>query len=126
MYTYLIIDDESLIRKGTKKKLLPLESVVTCCGEADNGESGIQMIEELHPDIVILDMQMPIMDGMQLLPYLSQHYPEIPLIVISGYQNFEYIKQAISSKAVNYILKPFSREEIQETMLSIVKSLSSK
>lgn len=126
MYTYLIIDDESLIRKGTKKKLLPLESVITCCGEADNGESGIQMIEELHPDIVILDMQMPIMDGMQLLPYLSQHYPEIPLIVISGYQNFEYIKQAISSKAVNYILKPFSREEIQETMLSIVKSLSSK
>lgn len=126
MYTYLIIDDEPLIRKGTIKKLSPLNDIITCCGEADNGNTGIELTENLHPDIIILDMQMPIMDGMQLLPYLSSHYPEIALIVISGYQNFDYIKQAISSKAIDYVLKPFSREEIQKVVLSTIDSIQSK
>lgn len=123
MYRYLIIDDESLIRKGTIKKLKPLESLVVCCGEAENGEEGIRMTELLDPDIIILDMQMPVMNGMELLPWLSEHFPDKPLIVISGFQNFEYMKQAISSKAVDYILKPFSKEEIQKTMLSAMKNL---
>lgn len=126
MYTYLIIDDEPLIRKGTMKKISPLSDIITCCGEADNGKEGIELTEKLHPDIIILDMQMPIMDGMQLLPYLSSHYPDTPLIVISGYQNFDYIKQAISSKAIDYILKPFSREEIQKVVLSAIDSLQNK
>ena len=60
MYTYIVIDDESLIRKGTIKKLQPMEEQITCIGEADNGKAGIELIQEVHPDIVILDMQMPI------------------------------------------------------------------
>ena len=77
MYTYLIIDDEHLIRKGTIKKLEPLKDTVCCCGEAGNGEEGIRLARELHPDIIIADMQMPVMDGMELLPYLASHFPEI-------------------------------------------------
>lgn len=126
MYTYLIIDDETLIRKGTMKKLSSLEHLLICCGEADNGKEGIDMIKSLSPDFVILDMQMPVMDGMELLPYLSEHFPEIPLIVISGYQNFDYLKQAIQAKAIDYILKPFSREEIQKVVLSVLDSLANK
>lgn len=56
MYTYIVIDDESLIRKGTIKKLQPMEDRITCIGEADNGKAGIELIQEVHPDIVILDM----------------------------------------------------------------------
>lgn len=126
MYTYLIIDDEPLIRKGTIKKLSPLSDIITCCGEADNGMTGIDLIKDLHPNIVILDIQMPIMDGMQLLPYLSSRFPDIALIVISGYQNFDYMKQAITSKAIDYILKPFSREEIQKVVLSTIDFLQNK
>ena len=126
MYAYLIIDDEPLIRKGTIKKLSPLNDIITCCGEADNGVTGIELIKEFHPDIFILDMQMPIMDGMQLLPYLSSNFPDIALIVISGYQNFDYMKQAITSKAIDYILKPFSREEIQNVVLSTIDFLQNK
>lgn len=126
MYTYLVIDDETLVRKGVIKKLACLSDQVICCGEAENGMIGIRMAEELHPDIIILDMQMPVMDGMQLLPYLSEHFPDTALVVISGYQNFEYVKQALSSKAVDYILKPFSREEIQKTILSVIDMLQNK
>lgn len=88
MYTYIIIDDETLIRKGTIKKIEKTDQNVSCIAEASEGAEGISLIEELHPDFVILDMQMPGMNGTQLLPYLSGHYPDMPLIVISGYQDF--------------------------------------
>ena len=126
MYTYIIIDDEPLIRKGTQKKLESLSHILTCCGEASNGAEGLELIDQLKPDIVILDMQMPIMDGTDLLPVLSSKYPSIALIVISGFQNFDYMKQAISAKVIDYILKPFSREEIQQTVLKIIESLQHK
>lgn len=126
MYKYVIIDDESLIRKGTIKKLEALKNLVSCCGEASNGKEGIALIENCHPDFVILDMYMPVMNGMELLPYLSDFYPHLPLIVISGYQKFDYIKQAITSKAIDYILKPFSAEEIQKTVLSTIDILKNK
>lgn len=126
MYTYLIIDDEELIRKGTIKKLSSMEEQIRCIGEAENGRDGISKIEELRPDIVVMDMQMPIMDGTQLLPYLFKHYPDLPLIVISGYRDFDYIKHAISAKAVDYILKPFSREDIQKCMASAIERLESQ
>lgn len=123
MYTYLIIDDEILIQKGTIKKLQPLSDRITCCGTAEDGAEGISMIEQLHPDIVITDMQMPGMNGTELLSYLSANHPEIVLIVISGYQNFDYIKQAMISHAVDYILKPFSKEQIQAKILEVIDTL---
>ena len=126
MYTYLIIDDESLIRKGIIKKLAPLAAQIACIGEAENGLHGIELIKQSIPDFIILDMQMPTMDGMTLLPYLREHYPSIPLIVVSGYRNFDYIKQAISANAVEYILKPFSREIIQNCVQQIMNHLEER
>ena len=123
MYTYVVIDDEKLIRKGTIKKLQPMEDQVTCIGEADNGQSGIQLIQEQHPDFVILDMQMPVMGGTELLPYLAEHYPGMPLIVISGYRDFDYVKHAISADAVDYLLKPFSKEAIQDCVTRAIERL---
>lgn len=123
MYTYIVIDDETLIRKGTIKKLKTMENQITCIGEADNGQSGLTLIEEVHPDFVILDMQMPVMGGLELLPCLAEKYPEMPLIVISGYRDFDYVKQAISADAIDYILKPFSKEAIQECVSRAIERL---
>ena len=126
MYSYVIIDDEELIRKGTVKKLEILKDQVECIGEAADGSSGIQLVEQLHPDFVILDMQMPEMGGMQLLPYLAEHYPGLPLIVISGYRDFDYIKQAISANALEYLLKPFSRDAIKEVVLKAIARIKDR
>lgn len=125
MYQYIIVDDESIIRQGIKKQLEPLNEIVICVGEASNGEEAIQLIEANAPSIAIIDMQMPIMSGAQLLPYLAQHYKELQLIVISGYKDFDYIKHALSANAVDYILKPFSRTQIQEVMRRAVDRLES-
>ena len=126
MTTYILIDDEEIIRRGTKKKLEPLSDTIECIGEADNGQTGIDLIREKKPDFVILDMQMPVMDGMELLPYLAEHYPGMPLLVISGYRDFDYIKQAISANAVEYLLKPFSAEMIQNCVRDILQRLSER
>lgn len=126
MYRYIVIDDEELIRKGTQKKLSTMTDFITCVGEADNGKAGLLLVRECNPDFVILDMQMPEMDGMELLPQLSKEFPDLPLIVISGYRDFDYIKQAMASQAVEYILKPFSREKIQETIKKCIDKLENK
>lgn len=122
----MIIDDEDLIRKGTIKKLEILKDRVECIGEASEGGEGIRLIESLRPDFVVLDMQMPGIDGMELLPLLSGRYPDMPLIVISGYRNFDYIKQAISSNALEYLLKPFSREAIRDVTLKAIARIEDR
>ena len=71
MYRYIIVDDEPLIRMGTLKKLEALSDKISCVGEADNGKQALDLVEELSPDFVILDMEMPVMDGTQLLARLS-------------------------------------------------------
>lgn len=126
MYSYILIDDEELIRKGMLKKLEPMHDEITCIAQAENGKEGIRLIAELHPDFVILDMQMPVMDGMELLPYLASHYESMPLIVVSGYKNFDYIKQAISARAVEYLLKPFSAEMIQNCVRKVIDQLQQR
>ena len=126
MYKYVIIDDELLTRKGTIEKLAPVANILQCTGEAEDGEQGLQLIEAVHPDLVITDMKMPVMDGTALLPVLAERYPEIALIVISGYQDFEYMRQAIYAKAIDYILKPFSTEDIVESVKKVIKKMELK
>ena len=126
MYRFILIDDEELIRKGTLKKLESLSDSIICVGEADNGQSAINLIEEVCPDFIITDMQMPVMHGLDLLPYLAEHHPDISMIVISGFRDFDYIKMAISSNAVEYLLKPFSAEDIQKAVKELIANLESK
>lgn len=123
MYTFIIVDDEPLIRQGTLKKLEPLADRIQCAGEANNGRQALELIDQFHPDFVILDMEMPVMDGTQLLPYLAEHHPGMQLIVISGYKSFDYIKYALSANVVDYILKPFTDEQIQEIVLQAIQRL---
>jgi len=123
MYTYIIVDDETSIRKGTIKKLEPLHDIITCAGEAANGQEAIALAEETAPDIIITDMSMPVMDGTNLLPWLTEHFPSTRIIIISGYKEFEYMKHALSAKAVDYILKPFSRKILHEAVQKAIKGI---
>ncbi|GGO01746.1 response regulator transcription factor [Saccharibacillus kuerlensis] len=113
MYSYIIVDDEALIRQGLRKKIESTATELVFAGEADNGEDALELIERLHPQLIFTDMRMPVMDGKSLLRILHRDYPEKKIIVVSGYSDFEYMQEAISAKVVHYLLKPFSREEIR-------------
>ncbi|WP_171634359.1 response regulator transcription factor [Paenibacillus plantarum] len=116
MYSYIIVDDEPLIRRGMLKKLQAFDQDITFAGEADNGIDAIELIKQANPDIIFTDMRMPEMDGKSFLRVLQLDFPEKKIIVVSGYTDFEYMQEAISAKVVGYLLKPFSREEIHDTL----------
>jgi len=127
MYTYIIVDDEAFIRKGLMKKIDSYRSSpLQCIGEADNGLDALELVSANNPHIIFTDMRMPGMDGKQLMRNIREQYPDIKMIVISGYSDFEYMQEAISSKAVHYLLKPFSREEIHDALDKAVAQLQAE
>lgn len=124
MYTYVIIDDERLIRLGLISRVREITAEeFECVGEAANGAQGLDVIEKTKPDIVITDMKMARMDGVEFLKRLHEHWPGTPVIVISGYKAFDYMSQAIEYGVVGYVLKPFSTEEIEKQLLKAVAKL---
>ncbi|KPG70434.1 response regulator transcription factor [Enterococcus sp. RIT-PI-f] len=123
MYSFLLADDEPLIRKGTLKKIIGLDLAISCAFEAENGQQAIDFLKKNTVDFIITDMDMPKIDGSHLLDYLKTNQPQIPIIVISGYQNFDYVQKAIQSKAINYILKPFSKKDLATSLNDVIQIL---
>ncbi len=102
----LIIDDEFIMRQGLKHIIDWEKEGFELVGEASNGKEGLELIEKLHPHIILCDIVMPIMDGMDFSNMVQKMYPNIQIIILSGYDNFEYVKNTLLSGAVDYILKP--------------------
>lgn len=124
MYRYIIVDDEVIIRKGLLKKIGGITSMeLTCVGEAANGVEGLELIGKTDPDIIITDMRMRKMDGVEFLDQIGRHYPDKVVIVISSYKDFDYLNQAIESRVIGYVLKPFSTEEIEKQLKKAVDQI---
>ena len=94
MYSYIVIDDEVNIRKGLIKKIKDAGGdKYVCVAEADNGQKGLELIEETKPDIIITDMKMNKMDGIHFLEALRGRKMNQPVIVISSFKDFEYMQK---------------------------------
>lgn len=90
---------------------------IRVAGVASNGEEGLNLIQELHPDLVITDIRMPRMDGLSLLRAVLEENRGCKVILISGYADFEYAQQAVQLGAFDFVVKPFSEEDIMSTVL---------
>ncbi|MFD1956895.1 response regulator [Paenibacillus thailandensis] len=116
MYNVLIIDDEEPLREAIRLlgdwKNLRVDRIL----EANNGLQGLALLKEHHIDLVMVDMKMPEMNGMEFLQKLQENYPDMPAIVISGFNDFEYTRQAIRSKVVDYLLKPINRQDLNQAL----------
>lgn len=114
MYKVLLVEDEVMLRKGVMFMV-----DFTACGcvviaEAENGQEGVHKIKSLHPDIVISDVRMPLMDGIEMLKATRDE--EYSAIILSGYDDFSYAKQAMKYGACEYLLKPVNQEEMEEAL----------
>ena len=112
VYKVLIADDETWIRKGIIKAIQWESLKLQLVGETGDGEEALSMSVALQPHIIISDVRMPSMDGLTLSEEVTKILPNTKIIIISGYDEFQYVKRAINADAVNYILKPINREEI--------------
>ena len=112
MYKVLLIDDEEpmhlAIRSLVDWAALYLREPIS----AYNGQEGLRYMERLHPDIAFVDMNMPLMNGVDFLSIASRNHPYCQYIVVSGYDDFQYAKAALTASAVDYLLKPIDRQEL--------------
>lgn len=124
MYRMILVDDEPNIRKGLTN-LIPWEDYgVELVGEADNGEAALALIDRLHPDLAITDIRMPHMDGLELLRQMQER-PDAPkFIMLSGFDQFDYVRTAMRLGAQNYLLKPVDAEELTTTVVELVGLLN--
>lgn len=119
MYKVLLVEDETMLRKGMKVMVDFEKCNCIVCGEAENGEEGIQKIQKLHPEIVITDVKMPIKDGMQMLETTKEE--GYSAIIVSGFNDFTYAKQAMKFGACEYLLKPVDPNEMEEALKRAVE-----
>lgn len=126
LLTVFIVDDEKLIRDGMKKLLKWEENGFRICGEAANGRDALQGIVSCTPDIVLMDLRMPAMDGLALTAALREQVPSVEVIIITGYDEFEYAKEAVRSGVFDYLLKPVSSRELLETLLRLKQKIHSR
>ena len=112
MYRFLMVDDEEIVRRGFRRKIdwtsLDFEFLEPC----ENGEQAIEAIEALHPDVVMTDIAMPRVDGLGVAAYAAEHHPDIVIVILSGYDEFEYAQKAIKSNVFEYVLKPVTSRDL--------------
>ncbi len=112
MKTILIIDDEYYFRQALIKYILAFQEEYLVIGEANNGKAGIQKIKELHPDIILIDITMPQMNGFEVIEYVKYNNHISKFIIISGYDKFEYAQKAIQLGVQDFLLKPITHDNL--------------
>lgn len=116
MIKIMVVDDAAIIREGLKQIISRYPAKFEVCCEANNGQDAIHKVDKYHPDIVITDIKMPKMDGYGLIDYLNQNFPSIKHIILSGYNDFELIRQGLRSGVADYLLKPVDSDELIELL----------
>lgn len=126
MYKVLLVDDEYMIVRGLQK-LIPWENLgFEIVGTAGNGQEAFEFVKRQKVDIVITDVTMPILSGIDFLKQAQEASIFFRFIVLSGYQEFEYVKESLQMGAENYLIKPINKEELIETLKSVSRSLKRK
>ncbi|NIK70744.1 response regulator [Paenibacillus sp. BK720] len=111
MYTIVLVDDEAVVREGIRERIPWEELGFRCVADCENGVHALEEIERLQPHIVLTDINMPFMDGLALSREVMERYPETKVVILTGYDDFEYAQQALKLKVKDFILKPVTAAE---------------
>lgn len=126
MLKIFLVEDEFVVREGIKNNIDWKSHDYDFCGEASDGELAFPMIQKLKPDIVITDIRMPFMDGLTLSKLIKKELPWIEIIVLSGYEEFEYAKEGIKIGIAQYLLKPISGEDLLREVDALAVKIDEK
>lgn len=126
MYRVFVVDDEETTRKGIIGIILAQNWDIEVVGEAGDGVCAVDKILREKPDVVITDVKMPIMDGVELASRIREAEPGIKIIFISGYDDTEYMKSALTLDAIDYILKPVNVEELKNVIKKVLNIIDTE
>lgn len=116
MFKMMVVDDEPLTREYLRKNVPLLSSRWEVSSEAMDGKEALDLIKESNVDLIVTDIKMPVMDGLELCREVSKEYPKIKIVILSGYDEFEFARKAIKYGVKDYILKPIVREELKSIL----------
>ena len=122
MLRVFLVEDESIIRETLRDTVPWTQYGYSFAGEAGDGEMALPLIRQTRPDVLITDVRMPFMDGLALSRLVSQEFPEMKIIIISGHDDFEYAQQAINIGVERYLLKPITKT----TLLKVLDEVREK
>lgn len=126
MYKVLVADDEYWIREKIKNMIEWSNYSLELLELAKDGEEVLSKIEECKPDILITDINMPFINGVELVKLVKEKYPDIIIFVISGYSNFNYVKDTLVAGAINYLLKPLTQIDLVSTLSKALEIIGSR
>lgn len=126
MLKVFLVEDEFVIREGIKKNINWTANNLEFCGEAADGELAFPLICKEKPDILITDIKMPFMNGLELSALVKKELPETEIIILSGYEEFEYAKEGIRLGVAEYLLKPVSGNELLQHVNKLAEKILEK
>jgi two-component system, response regulator YesN len=123
MYKVILVDDEKQILDGLASLIDWEELNLVIAGSVQNGKEALELIEQTHPQILITDIKMPILDGIELIRIVQEQFSEVRCLVLSGFDDFSLVREAMRCGAENYLLKPMDRDEFLQNLKEIVLTL---
>ncbi len=124
MYKLLLVDDEEEVRQGIRDKIDWNKFGFTVIGEAENGREALDLIEEKLPDIVLTDINMPFMDGLELTSQIRNNYPTVKVVILTGFDDFKFAQAAIKYGVSDYILKPVLPKDINDLLIKLKNQIN--
>lgn len=115
-YNILVVEDEHFLRQSIVRTIDNLDDAYKVTAQASNGTEALDCLEKEDIQIVITDIQMPVMNGLQLAEQINMQYPDTITIILTGYADFEYAQEALHQHAFEYLLKPIDAEILQKTL----------
>lgn len=123
MYKLVVIEDEAIVRKNIIKKVEWEKYGFEVVGEGENGREALEVIENTNPNVVITDIEMPFLNGIELSSIIREKYPNIKIVFLTGFNEFKYAQKAIELDVIEYILKPVSAESMADILAKIKNKL---
>ena len=123
MYTLLLVDDEEDVIEVIERKVSWEQIGFHVVGHAGNGFKALEMMEDMQPDVVMTDIRMPYMDGLELCSNIRQRFPATKLLLFTGFDDFEYAKEAVHLEIEEYILKPVNSMELKRVFAHLKEKL---
>ena len=126
MLKVFLVEDESVVREGLRDNIPWQDYGFTFAGEAGDGEMALPLIRKTQPDVLITDIRMPFMDGLSLCHIVRQEFPNIKIIIMSGFDDFEYAKRAVNEGVDQYLSKPVTRRMMKQALEDIREKIDSE